>query len=105
MQYFARACRVTCKLLPRTGNTLGEAHVRGLGVRVRRARGAALGALVAAAAAAGLLTIASVVHATTYYVRASGDESNDGLTPHTARARVRSTGRLLRRPGDRLIVR
>lgn len=42
--------------------------------------------------------------ATTYYVRASGDDGNDGLTPATALASVRPAARRLRQPGDRLIV-
>lgn len=42
--------------------------------------------------------------AATYFVRVSGDDSNDGLTPATARASVRATARMLQQPGDRLIV-
>jgi nitrous oxidase accessory protein NosD len=56
---------------------------------------AALVALTAAGPAAG---------ATTYYVRAGGSDSNDGLTPGTALASVRPAARMLREPGDRLIV-
>ena len=42
--------------------------------------------------------------ATTYYVRSGGDDANDGLTPATALASVRPAARMLREPGDRLIV-
>lgn len=42
--------------------------------------------------------------ATTYYVRAGGDDADDGLTPATALASVRPAARRLRAPGDRLIV-
>jgi nitrous oxidase accessory protein NosD len=42
--------------------------------------------------------------ATTYYVRAGGDDDHDGLTPATALASVRPAARRLREPGDRLIV-
>ncbi len=59
---------------------------------------------LAVAALALIITCYDSARATTYYVRASGDESNNGLTPHTAHASIRTTGRLLRRPGDRLIV-
>jgi hypothetical protein len=44
------------------------------------------------------------VAAATYFVRVSGDDSRDGLTPATARASVRATARMLQNPGDRLIV-
>lgn len=42
--------------------------------------------------------------ATTYFVRAGGDDANDGLTPATALASVRPAARRLREPGDRLVV-
>jgi parallel beta-helix repeat protein len=41
---------------------------------------------------------------TTYFVRASGDDTADGLSPETAVASIRPAGRLLRNPGDRLVV-
>ena len=47
---------------------------------------------------------ASAAAATTYYVRSAGSDSNDGLTPATAFASVRPAARMLREPGDRLIV-
>src|SRR4030095_16958811 len=42
--------------------------------------------------------------ATTSFVRASGDDAQDGLSPATARASIRPTARMLQNPGDRLIV-
>src|SRR5262245_9758698 len=42
--------------------------------------------------------------ATTYFVRASGDDSRDGLSPATAFASIGPAGRLLVNPGDRVIV-
>lgn len=59
-----------------------------------------------AVAAAPLLAVCwtGTAGATTYYVRAAGSDENDGLTPATAFASVRPAARLLREPGDRLIV-
>src|SRR5262245_26981197 len=51
-----------------------------------------------------LFSSTSAVRATIYYVRASGDDSRDGLSPAAAFARIRPAARLLRNPGDRLIV-
>src|SRR4029453_4116689 len=42
--------------------------------------------------------------ATTYFVRASGDDAHHGLSPETAFASIRPVGRLLVNPGDRVIV-
>ncbi len=57
-----------------------------------------------AAVVIAVLSIAWPAPAATYYVRASGDDDNDGLTPATALASVRPAARRLREPGDRLIV-
>lgn len=46
----------------------------------------------------------TVAHATTYFVRTSGDDTRDGLSPATAFASIRPAARLLQNPGDRLIV-
>lgn len=58
--------------------------------------------------AAGLMYLlafdASVAGAGTYYVRTSGNDTSDGLTPQTAFASVRHAGRLLLEPGDRVVV-
>lgn len=58
------------------------------------------------AAALGALAVGwpAAAPATTYYVRAGGDDANDGLTPASALASVRPAARRLRQPGDRLIV-
>jgi parallel beta-helix repeat protein len=42
--------------------------------------------------------------AETYYVRASGSDDLDGLSPQTAFASIRFAGGFLREPGDRVIV-
>lgn len=55
-------------------------------------------------AAALLATVAAPAAATTWYVRAGGDDGNDGLSPATALASIRPAARRLREPGDRLIV-
>lgn len=72
---------------------VGTAHRR---VAVRRSTCAIIVAL--------LLHIPLAAAATTYFVRTSGDDDNDGLTPASARASVRLTARMLQSPGDRLIV-
>ena len=59
---------------------------------------------VAAALAALWVGWPAAARAATYYVRAGGDDANDGLTPATALASVRPAARRLREPGDRLIV-
>ncbi len=71
--------------------------------RRRRAlrRGTLWGAAVVAALSVGW---PAAVPATTYYVRAGGDDANDGLDPTTALASVRMAARRLREPGDRLVV-
>lgn len=51
-----------------------------------------------------LLVGAYPAAATTYFVRSSGDDSQDGLTPETARATIATTAMLLADPGDRLVV-
>lgn len=50
------------------------------------------------------LSLVSRAGATTYYVRSSGDDARDGLSPETAFASIRPTARLLQNPGDRVIV-
>src|SRR4030095_13343781 len=62
--------------------------------------------LVRRAAAATVLAVCWIdaAAATTYYVRSAGSDRNDGLTPATAFASVRPAARMLREPGDRLIV-
>jgi parallel beta-helix repeat protein len=40
----------------------------------------------------------------TYFVRASGDDTHDGLSPATAFAGIRQAGLRLRNPGDRVVV-
>ena len=57
-----------------------------------------------AVALALFLGAASRAPATTFYVRASGDDAHDGLSPATAFASIRPAARLLRAPGDRLVV-
>src|SRR4249920_581220 len=57
-----------------------------------------------AAALVALTAAWPAAAATTYYVRVGGDDGNDGLTPATALAGVRMAARMLREPGDRLIV-
>jgi len=52
----------------------------------------------------GMMLLATSASATTYYVRAGGDDTQDGLTPATAFASIRPAARLLRAPGDRLVV-
>lgn len=58
------------------------------------------------AAVLAVLTVAGppAALAATYYVRAGGDDDNDGLSPASALASVRPAARRLREPGDRLIV-
>lgn len=68
------------------------------GWRERRAR------ISTGVAAAVVLALTSPAIAATYYVRASGDDARDGLTPETALASIRLTGRRLLAPGDRVIV-
>src|SRR5512135_516058 len=42
--------------------------------------------------------------ATTFFVRTSGSDANDGLTPATAFASIRQAGRFVLNPGDRVVV-
>ncbi len=42
--------------------------------------------------------------ATTFFVRTSGNDANDGLTPDTAFQSIRYAGRFLLNPGDRVVV-
>ena len=60
--------------------------------------------LCAAVAVLGMLAAVAPAAATTWYVRAGGDDDRDGLTPATALASIRPAARRLREPGDRLIV-
>lgn len=47
---------------------------------------------------------ASPAGAETYYVRMSGDDAQDGLSPQTAFATISTAGEVLQEPGDRVIV-
>src|SRR5262245_29583821 len=67
-------------------------------------RGVPRASAVVAIALTAIVVFAPRVPAATYYVRASGDDAHDGLTPETALATLRRTGLLLRNPGDRAIV-
>ena len=60
--------------------------------------------LAATTALLSLLWTAGPAAATTWYVRADGNDDHDGLTPASALASVRPAARRLREPGDRLIV-
>jgi parallel beta-helix repeat protein len=53
---------------------------------------------------AAVLFAASVGHATTLYVRISGNDGNDGLTPATALHGIRVAARLLSDSGGQIIV-
>lgn len=50
------------------------------------------------------MALASVAQATTYYVRTSGNDAADGLTPATAFRTVRKAAAALANPGDGVIV-
>ncbi len=56
------------------------------------------------ALAAAALLAASVAHATTLYVRTSGNDGNDGLTPATALHGIRVAARLLSDSGGQVVV-
>jgi parallel beta-helix repeat protein len=58
----------------------------------------------AALAAVAMLGLCPPAGALTYYVRTSGDDTLDGLSPQTALASIRSAARLLGAPGDRVVV-
>jgi parallel beta-helix repeat protein len=62
------------------------------------------GCLSAGLATAAVLALTPPAIAVTYYVRVSGDDTQDGLAPTTALASIRSAGRRLMAPGDRVIV-
>ena len=97
------ACVLPLSMLPLSGRGMASneasEHVRPRRAALRRLARRAL-------AAAPLLAVCwtGVAAATTYYVRASGSDDNDGLTAATAFASVRPAARMLREPGDRLIV-
>lgn len=58
-----------------------------------------------ASVVAGFLVLsAHAAPAATYYVRISGSDDNDGLTPQAAFATIRYAGRQLRAAGDQVIV-
>lgn len=59
---------------------------------------------VVVVALTAMLGSAAVARGATYYVRGSGNDGNDGLSPETAFASIQRSRRLLRNPGDRVIV-
>jgi hypothetical protein len=50
------------------------------------------------------MALATPVSAATFYVRVSGNDANDGVSPQTAFASIRHAGEFLLNPGDRAIV-
>lgn len=51
-----------------------------------------------------VLALAGPAKALTYYVRATGSDINDGVSPATALASIRGAAALLHAPGDHLVV-